>query len=89
MTAMRSRSTFQSIPRYQTEEEEKKERGEKRRAVKKMSKKIASSSRGKKYKLKTRLYPVLFTTDSHIGKQKMQRLKMKSAPALTRIHTYN
>lgn len=54
-----------------------------------MSKKIASSSRGKKYKLKTCLYPVLFTTDSHIGKQKMQRLKMKSAPALTRIHTYN
>ena len=55
--------------------------------VKKMSKKISSSSPGKKYKLKTHLYPVLFTTDNHV--EKMSRFQIKSAPALTHIHTYN
>lgn len=57
------------------------------REVKKMSKKISSSSRGKKYKLKTHLYPVLFTADNHV--EKMQRFKIKSAPALAHAHTYN
>lgn len=48
-----------------------------------MSRKISSSSQGKKYKLKTHLYPVLFTTDNHIEKN----VKIKNKKC-TRTHTH-
>lgn len=47
-----------------------------------MSKKISSSSQGKKYKLKTHLYPVSFTTDNHVEKMLIKNKKC------TRTHTH-
>lgn len=62
-------SKHSQVPDRQTGRERRGEgRGGGCNKINKVSKKISDSSRGKKYKLKSHLHPVLFTADNHIEK---------------------